>query len=287
MSYGCSDDRARVEQRLVAADRAGRCPRRVGGSSALLLGTKRNSCEWPAGSRVPSRARSAPRRWCRRACRRRRALHRHVFVRDRLHHVGAGDEHVARLAHHVDEVGDGRRIHRAAGAGAEDGRDLRNHARGHRVAQEDVGVAAERDDALLDARTARVVEADHGRAVAQREVHDLADLGRVRLGERAAEDGEVLREHVDEAAVDAAVAGDDAVAVDGRLPFAERVAGGDEAVELDERALVEQHVEPFAGRELALGVLGREALGAAPLFCGDARTRQPIEFLAHGHGGRS
>jgi hypothetical protein len=46
-----------------------------------------------------------------------------------------------------------------------------------------------------------------------REVHDLADLRRVRLGERAAEHGEVLREHVDEPAVDAAVAGDHAVAV--------------------------------------------------------------------------
>jgi hypothetical protein len=34
-----------------------------------------------------------------------------------------------------------------------------------RVAQEDVGVAGERLDALLDARAARVVEADDGRAV--------------------------------------------------------------------------------------------------------------------------
>ena len=33
-------------------------------------------------------------------------------------------------------------------------------ARGQRVAQEDVGVAAERHHALLDARAARVVEAD-------------------------------------------------------------------------------------------------------------------------------
>ena len=140
-------------------------------------------------------------------------LHGHVFVRHRLHHVRAGHEHVARAAHHVDEVGDRRRVDRAAGAGAEDRGDLRHDARGERVAQEDVGVAAERDDAFLDARAAGVVEADDRRAVPHREVHDLADLLGVRLGERAAEDGEVLREDVDEPAVDPAVAGDDAVAV--------------------------------------------------------------------------
>ena len=115
-----------------------------------------------------------------------------VLVRDRLHHVGAGDEHVAHAAHHVDEVGDGGAVHRAAGAGAEDRRDLRHDAGGEGVAQEDVGVAAERDDALLDAGAAGVVEPDDRRAVPHGEVHHLADLVGVRLRERAAEDGEVL-----------------------------------------------------------------------------------------------
>ena len=80
--------------------------------------------------------------------------------------------------------------------------DLRHHARGQRVAQEDVGVAAERGDALLDARAAGVVEADDRRAVLHRQVHHLADLLGVGLGQRAAEDGEVLGEDVDQAAVD-------------------------------------------------------------------------------------
>ena len=120
-----------------------------------------------------------------------------------------------------DEVGDGRRVDGAARAGPEDRRDLRHDARGERVAEEDVGVAAEGDDALLDARAAGVVETDDRRAVAQREVHHLADLLGVRLGERAAEDGEVLREDVDEAAVDAAVARDDAVAEDAGVAVAE------------------------------------------------------------------
>ena len=67
-------------------------------------------------------------------------------------------------------------------------------------------------DTFLNARAAGVVEADDRRAHLDREVHDLDDLGGVGFGERSAEDGEVLREGVDEAAIDAAVAGDDAVA---------------------------------------------------------------------------
>ena len=87
--------------------------------------------------------------------------------------------------------------------GPEDERDLRHHARGERVAQEDVRVAGEALHALLDARAARVVEADDRRAHAGGQVHDLADLLRVGAGERAAEDGEVLGEDEDLAAVDA------------------------------------------------------------------------------------
>ena len=48
--------------------------------------------------------------------------------------------------------------------GPEDRADLRHDAGRERVAQEDVGVAGERLDALLDARAARVVEPDDRRA---------------------------------------------------------------------------------------------------------------------------
>ena len=129
----------------------------------------------------------------------------------RLIDVRAGDEHVARVLDHEDEIGDRRRVNGAARARAHDRRDLRDHAHEARCA-EDVGVSGERDDAFLDARAAGVVEADDGRADLHRQVHDLADLGGVGFGERAAEDGEVLGEDEDQAAVDAAVAGDEAVA---------------------------------------------------------------------------
>ena len=68
------------------------------------------------------------------------------------------------------------RVDGAAGARPHDHADLRDHARGAHVAQEDVAVAGEGGDAFLDARAARVVQADHGRAGLHGEVHHLGDL---------------------------------------------------------------------------------------------------------------
>ncbi len=53
-----------------------------------------------------------------------------------------------------------------------------------RVAQKDIGVAGERDDALLDARAARIVQPDDRRADAHGGVHDGDDLGGIGLGQR-------------------------------------------------------------------------------------------------------
>ena len=151
-------------------------------------------------------------------------------MRDGLDHVRTGDEHVAGAVHHEDEIGDGGRIDRAAGARSHDGRNLRHHAARQRVAQKDIGVAGERHHAFLNARAAGIVQADHRRAGLQRQVHDLADFLRVGLRERAAEHREILREHVDQAAVDAAVAGDEAVAGNrSALPCRNRGSGASPA----------------------------------------------------------
>ncbi len=77
----------------------------------------------------------------------------------------------------------------------------------------------------------------------------------------------------------------DAVAVDAMVGQPE-VGGavGDEPVVLDERPLVEEHVEPFAGRELSLVVLRLDAGRAAPLLRLGAPALEELEFLTHGHG---
>ncbi len=186
------------------------------------------------------------------------------LVRHGLDHVRPGDEHIRRVLDHDDEVGEGGGIDRAAGRRPHDHADLRNDARGQCVAEEDVRVAAEREDALLDARAARVVQANDRRAVLHRQIHDLADLFRVRLAQRAADHGEVLREDVHQAPVDRAVPGDHAVAQDLARQVADVApALDDEAVQLGERALVQEQLEPLARGQLALGMLRLDALLAA------------------------
>ena len=174
----------------------------------------------------------------------------------RLDHFGAGDEHVRGLFDHEDEVGHRRRVDGAAGAGAHDQADLRDHAGALDVADEDVAVGAERDDALLDPGAAGVVDPDHRRPDLGGEVHHLAHLLRHHLAEAAAEDGEVLGEDEDRSAFDRAVAGDDGVAPGPFLLHLEVVgAVADEGVELLEGAGVEQLLDPLAGGHLALRVL--------------------------------
>ena len=100
----------------------------------------------------------------------------YLFVGHGFHYVRSGHEHVRAAFDHEDEIGQGRRVHSTAGARTHDGAELGHHTAGHNVAVEDVGVSAEGNDAFLNARTARIVEADYRRAVLHGEVHDLANF---------------------------------------------------------------------------------------------------------------
>jgi hypothetical protein len=102
-----------------------------------------------------------------------------IFMCDCLDDIGTGDEHVAGAVDHEDEIGDGGRVDRAAGAGAHDGGNLRHDAARERVAQEDIGVTGQGSDALLNTRAAGIVQADDRGPVLQREVHHLANFLRV------------------------------------------------------------------------------------------------------------
>ena len=109
-----------------------------------------------------------------------------------------------------------------------------------------------------------VVDADERAAHPHGQVHDLDDLLGEDLAQAAAEDGEVLAEQEDLAAVDRAVAGHDAVAPGAVVLQAEAVgAVAGEHVELGEAARVEQQVDALAGGELAARVLALDGrLGA-------------------------
>src|SRR5258708_14223018 len=108
-------------------------------------------------------------------------------------------------------------------------------------------VARGGDHPFLDARATAVVEADHRASGLGREVHHLASLLREWARQATAEDGEIVTEDANLAAVDRAVSGDHAVA--GNFSF-RHVEVGDsmrlELVELDERSAVKQEFHPLA-----------------------------------------
>ena len=186
------------------------------------------------------------------------------LVRDSLDDVRASDEHVGSFAGHEDEIGDGRRIDGAAGAGAHNGANLRNDAARKRVAQKNIRVTSKRSDAFLDAGAAGIVQANYWSAGAHGKVHDFANLLRVGFGERAAEHSKVLCEDVNQAAVDSSKAGNEAVSCGPLLLHTKiHAAVADEFVELFKRALVEQQMDALARGQLAGLVFALAALGAA------------------------
>ncbi len=161
--------------------------------------------------------------------------------------------------------------------------EIWNHARRQGVAQEDVGVAAEREDPFLNPRAARIVETDHRRAHLHRQVHDLHDLRGVGLRQRSADDGEVLREREHLASVDQTVTGDDAVARHDLGLHAEVAAPvRHQLVELLERLRIEQQLDALARGHLARGVLLFDPLGAAAELGAALQVRERFVRIRHG-----
>ena len=201
-----------------------------------------------------------------------------------LDDVRAGDEHVARVLGHEDEVGDGRRVDGAAGARPHDGRDLRHHARSRDVVGEDPGIAVEADDPFLDTRAARVVDAQDRRAVLHGHFLDLADLVRHHPAQAAAEHGEVLGVDKDVAAFDGARSRDHGVARDLLVLHVEVGAVvGAQPVQLHEAPLVQQDLDAFPRQQLAFIVLPAYAHLAPAKLCPAVQFLQSEKPILYSH----
>ena len=188
----------------------------------------------------------------------------YVFAGDGLDDRRAGDVHDSDLIDHKDKVCERRAVDRTARAGARDYRELRDYAARLDVAEEYFSVAGERVDGFLDTGSAGIVDSDAGSAVREREVEDLAYLLGVHLAERAAHDGEVLAEYVDDASVYRTVARHDAVAEERRLVKSEvGAAVFDEFVYFHEAAGVKNCVDALARGHLAFVVLLGDGLLAS------------------------
>jgi len=126
---------------------------------------------------------------------------------------------------------------------------------------EDAAIASEADDAFLDAGASTVVETDDRRANLQCEVHQLVDLLREHLAQRATEDGEVLTEDENLAAVDGAPAGNHTIGVRPLFEPGTVRPMACQQIELLKTAFIEQDVDSFASQQLALGVLALDGSG--------------------------
>ena len=207
----------------------------------------------------------------------------HGLVGHGLDHVGTGHEHIGAVLHHEDEVGHGRRIDGATGAGAHDQRDLRHHARGHHIALEHFGIAGQRGDTFLNARTTGIIQTDDGSAHLQGVIHDLTDLLGVSFRQRAAEHGEVLTEHEHQTAIDGAVTGHHAVTRNGLRAHAEIVAAMlHEHIPFLERTFVEEQLDALTRGQLAFGMLSLNTLGTAAGPSTGTLLLQLSDDLLHG-----
>nr|AAY82838.1 predicted acetyl-CoA carboxylase [uncultured bacterium MedeBAC46A06] len=183
-----------------------------------------------------------------------------ILMRHCLHHVRAGDEHVARPLDHEDEIGDRRRVDGATGTGPHDQRDLRHHTRGQHIALEHFGITAKRGNAFLDAGTAGVIQPDQRNAGLDRLVHDLADFRCMRFRQRAAKNGEILRIDKDRPAGDCAISGDHTIAGHLLVFHAEIMAAMlDEHVPFLERGVVQKQNDALTRCQLAFAMLGVDA----------------------------
>ena len=135
-----------------------------------------------------------------------------------------------------------------------------------------------------------VVQPDHRDARRGRQVHHLVDLLGEDLAQGAAEDGEVLAEDADPAAVDRAETGDDAVGVGAVLLQAHAVGPvAGQHVELLERPLVQEVLDALPGGQLALGVVALDGTRAAGVQGLVLAFGQVGQAFGHGmfHGGEA
>ena len=116
--------------------------------------------------------------------------------------------------HHENEVSYGGTIDRSPGAGPHNTGDLGNDAAGPHIAVKDFAVSGEGIHAFLNARAPRIVQTDNRVANSHRQIHHFTDLLSVRFSQGTSDDGKILAENKNFAAVDGAVAGNNPVARD-------------------------------------------------------------------------
>ncbi len=204
----------------------------------------------------------------------------HVLAGDGLNHLGAGQEHEGDTLGHDDEVGQGRGVNGTTGTRTKDCADLGNNTRCVDVALENLGIASQSVNALLDAGATRVVQADNRSTLLHGQIHHLTHLQCHGLTQRTANDGCILSKHIHQTATDGTETGYNAVTVIGLLLHAEVGAAVlNKHVQFLETALVKEHVDALTGSEFALLVLLGNSLLATAQACFLATLDQLLDLI--------
>ncbi len=204
---------------------------------------------------------------------------RDFLMRHCLDHVRSGDEHVRRVFDHDVEVSDRGTVNGAARARSHDATDLRDHAARECVAQKDVSITTETNNAFLNTRAARIIQTDNRRADLHREVHNLANLFRVSLGKGTAKHSEVLRQDEHVTGINQAVTSNHPIAGIDLLVKSEISRAMDhELVKLFERTVIQQELDAFASRHLSRVMLLLHTSVATACLRLNAALPQGLQF---------
>ena len=209
------------------------------------------------------------------------AFGRDLLAGHLLHDLRSRDEHLG-LAGLNDEVGQGGRIGRTAGAGSANQRNLRHSSRKQHVGVKDLAVARQRVDAFLHAGPTGIVDEHKRTAGLQRAVHDVGNLERMDLAGRAAQDREVLTGQMNQPAIDRGRTRHHTIGRNFLICHAEiRLPVLGEEAELFETIGIHQRGDALAGRELALFLLLGQPFGSAALLQLFALLAETVDQAFH------
>ena len=180
----------------------------------------------------------------------------HGLAGNRFHHGRTGQEHIAGLIDHYGKIGKRRGVHGSAGTRSHYNADLRDYAAGEDIALENLAVARQRIDALLNTGTAGIVEPDEGSTHFNGCVHYLAYLLGHGFAEGTSVNRKVLSINEYKPAIYSALSGYYTIAVGMRCIHSEVGAAVlDKHIEFFKTARVKQLGNTLARSELSFGVL--------------------------------
>ena len=112
-------------------------------------------------------------------------FHRNVFAQYGLDDVRPCDEHLRDVLDHKHEIGQRRRINGATCTRPQNQRDLRNYARGYRVAVKNFSITGQGTDTFLNTCATGIVDSDDRALHFQGVVHDFGNLAGMLQAQRA------------------------------------------------------------------------------------------------------